>query len=67
MFLLYASSGDIVTDKSNVSPIFNVALSGVIFISVTDFFVSEFNDNFIKMVIIVNPIYRRKEFFSCHK
>ena len=25
-------------------------------------FVSEFNDNFIKMVIIVNPIYRRKEF-----
>ena len=25
-------------------------------------FISEFNDNFIKMVIIVNPIYRRKEF-----
>lgn len=25
-------------------------------------FVSEFNDNFIKMIIIVNPIYRRKEF-----
>lgn len=25
-------------------------------------FVSEFNDNFIKMIIIVNPIYRRKDF-----
>ena len=25
-------------------------------------FVSEFNDNFIKIIIIVNPIYRRKEF-----
>lgn len=25
-------------------------------------FVSEFNDNFIKIIIIVNPIYRRKDF-----